>query len=64
MIKGIDFDKLNYLTCGAGLTRPEAVWHYALEQIEYLNTHNKNLTKAQSAAVYNLKAIIDSIIEA
>lgn len=63
MIKGIDYEKLNYLTCGAGLIRPEAVLHYAQAQIEYLNTHNKNLTKAQSAAIYNLKAVVDSITE-
>lgn len=58
----INYDKINYET-RAGLTRKEAVLHYAQRLIEYLESHNKNYTKAQYEFICELKSIIDSIEE-
>lgn len=55
----IDYKKLN--ETGRGLLRPAAVLHYVRAKIEYLYTHNKNLTCAQWDAVVELKEIIDNI---
>lgn len=58
----IDINKLNRNT-GLGLTRKETALHEAQKQIDFLSTHNKNLTKAQYESVMILKEIIDSIKE-
>lgn len=55
----IDYKKLN--ETGRGLLRSAAVLHCIRGKIEYLYTHNKNLTRAQWDAVVELKEIIDCI---
>lgn len=58
----IDYNKLNKAT-GDGYFRPSAVLLSARNQIDFLYTHNKNLTRKQWEAVVELKEIIDSIKE-
>lgn len=55
----INYKELN--KTGRGLLRPAAVLHYIRAKIEYLYTHNKNLTRAQWEAVVELKEIFDCI---
>lgn len=55
----IDYKKLN--ETGRGLLSPAAVLHYVRDKIEYLYTHNKNLTRTQWEAVIDLNEILDSI---
>lgn len=58
----INYDTLNRAT-GGGYFRPSAVLLSAQKQIDFLYTHNKNLTRKQWEAIAELKEIIDSIKE-
>ena len=58
----INFDKINRET-GAGIFRKSALLHYIKNNLDYLETHNKNYTLEQMNKINILVSIFDNIEE-
>ena len=51
------------MDCGIPATKVSTALHIARQRIDYLYTHNKNLTKEQWFSVEELRDIINAIEE-
>lgn len=56
----IDYQKIA-TTTGLSFDSPEDILYYLQHRIEYLATHNKNLTNKQYAAICDIEYILNAI---